>query len=136
MTEEPLGFTIRLYHSVRLDRHDNNIEPRRIFATAGRWHPDLESPIVTRNGTDADAVLVNLAAGEDIPVPSLDVAEQWLHAARRYYETTEPPTEGHRGPWAEAVADLTEAALWLRHLLLACGGLPATMDISFREEAQ
>ena len=122
--DAPTTFAVRAYHQIRLDRHDNDVAPRRAFTMAARWSPELATQIQTRNGRDARTVITNLAEGEDVPTTSLGVAILWLEHAQRYYETTEPPFEGYRGPWSEAAADMAEAARWLHQIKLACAGFP------------
>lgn len=122
-------YTARVHAQIRLDRHDNDAEPRRVFGLAARWDPELDPPVQTYNGKDASTVFVNLAAGEDVSIASLDPALVWLERAEVYYASTEPPLEGYRGPWQEAVRDMQRAAEWLRLLRTATANVPDELKV-------
>lgn len=120
---------VRVNSQIRLDRHDNDAAPRRAFAMAARWEPDLDSPARTSSGAPAHTVIVNLAAGEGVSTATLDAALSWLEQAQAYYTTAEPPFEGYRGPWREAVEDMREAARWMRQLQAAVAAVPTELKV-------
>lgn len=123
-------FTLRVNAQIRIDRHDNDAEPRRVFEMAARWDPELDPPVQTHGGRDARTVIANLRDGEGVSIASLDPALTWLERAEQYYSSTEPPLEGYRGPWQDAVWNMREAAQWLRQLRTAAATVPTELTVA------
>jgi hypothetical protein len=122
-------YTVRVNAQIRLDRHDNDAAPRRVFEMAARWDPDLDPPVQTHAGRDARTVIANLRDGEGVSIAALDPALTWLERAEEYYSSTEPPIEGYRGPWQEAARNMQVAAEWLRLLQAAAATVPIELKV-------
>jgi hypothetical protein len=122
-------FTVRVNSQIRIDHHDNDAAPRRVFGLAARWDPDLDPPVQIQSGADASTVIRNLGNGEGVSIASLGPALTWLERAEEYYSSTEPPLEGYRGPWQDAVRNMREAAQWLRQLSAVAAAIPTELTV-------
>jgi hypothetical protein len=131
--QEHPTFALSVFASVRLDRHENDVEPRRACQMAARWCPELDESIETPRGADAQSILRRLAEGNDVPIGQIDLGVLWLDAAARYYETATPPMEGYRKPWEEAARDMRTAGHWLRAMRKALLVIPATITVKDEE---